>query len=204
MKFLFGDILECLLLFLAEEAGHTVTQKQAEVNVNGVLGHIDAVIDGVVVDVKSASTYSFKKFKDGSLETNDPFGYYEQLAGYSKGLDDIPGAFLAIDKTLGHITLLSVSTEQLVPLDINGRVQHLKEMLGSDQLPGRCYEDEAMGEGGNRKLGVNCSYCPFKQECWKDSNGGLGLRSFIYSTGPVYLTTVVKEPKTVEVFLERR
>ena len=55
-KFLFGDILEELLLFLAEEAGHSVEGRQTTLSVNGVEGHRDAIIDGRLVDVKSAST----------------------------------------------------------------------------------------------------------------------------------------------------
>ena len=56
-KFLYGDIIELLVLFLAKEAGHKVEREQEEIEVDGVLGHIDAIIDGVVVDVKSASPY---------------------------------------------------------------------------------------------------------------------------------------------------
>ena len=54
-KFLYGDVIEQLVLFLCKEAGHEVTHEQEEIEVDGVLGHIDAIIDGVVVDVKSAS-----------------------------------------------------------------------------------------------------------------------------------------------------
>ena len=43
---------------------------------------MDCKIDGEVVDVKSASAMSFKKFKNGTLYEDDPFGYIAQLAGY--------------------------------------------------------------------------------------------------------------------------
>ena len=61
---MFGDILEELLLFLAKEAGHTVTGQQDTLSISGVNGHRDAIIDGRLVDVKSASSYSFRKFKN--------------------------------------------------------------------------------------------------------------------------------------------
>jgi hypothetical protein len=67
LKFLFGDILEELLLFLGKEAGHDVRHEQAEVSINGVKGHIDGIIDGRLVDCKSASTYAFEKFKEHRL-----------------------------------------------------------------------------------------------------------------------------------------
>jgi hypothetical protein len=53
------------------------------------------------------------------------------------------------------------------------------------------------------KLGINCSYCPFKEDCWKDANGGMGLRKFIYYNGPVWLTHVEREPKVEEIHEER-
>ena len=63
LQFMFGDVWESILLYLAKEAGHTVTHEQSEVTLNGVKGHNDAIIDGVVVDVKSASPFSFKKLR---------------------------------------------------------------------------------------------------------------------------------------------
>ena len=199
IKFLFGDILEHLLLFFAAEAGHDVSMEQTEVEVNGITGHNDAVIDGVVIDCKSASTHSFKKFKDGSLAQDDPFGYMEQLAGYSNGLGDLPGGFLAIDKQNGHIALMQVPLDELKALDIEARADHLKDVVTQPEPPERCYDPIPMGESGNMKLAVGCSYCPHKFKCWADANDGIGLRSFLYSTGPVHLTKVEAEPRVPEV-----
>lgn len=200
IKFLYGDILEALLLFLAKEAGHEVTQEQAEVNLNGIKGHIDAIIDGVVVDCKSASTYAFQKFANGTLRDDDAFGYYEQIAAYSKSLGNRDGAFLAIDKTLGHLALLKVPAEELEPLQIEARVEHLKEVVApGSPLPERCYPDVPEGESGNKVLGVNCSYCAHKFNCWSDANGGMGLRTFLYAKGPRHFTTIEREPKVLEV-----
>ena len=82
MKFLFGDILEHLLLFMADAAGHQVEGTQDEQEIEGVKGHRDSVIDGVIIDAKSASTYSFKKFADHKLDEDDPFGYVDQIQSY--------------------------------------------------------------------------------------------------------------------------
>lgn len=199
LKFLYGDIIEAVMLFLAKEAGHEVTHAQEELRLDGVVGHTDAVIDGVVVDVKSASTYAFKKFRDGTLPDDDAFGYMEQLAAYSKALGGLDGAFLAVDKTLGHFTLMQVPKETLEAYDIEGRISHIKEVLESDTPPERCYDPEPFGKSGNMKLGVNCSYCPFKFHCWQDANGGIGLRTFLYSDGPVHMTEVEKEPNVPEL-----
>lgn len=198
VKFMFGDILETLVLFLARVGGHNVSSEQAEVDVNGIKGHIDADIDGVTVDVKSASTFSFRKFANGTLADDDPFGYVDQLAGYCKGRDT-DGAFIAIDKQNGHIAYLPYAKEDLAGINIEDRIDYLKAVLESDVEPVRCYQDEPDGESGNRKLGVNCSYCAFKDRCWAEANDGVGLRTFLYSNGPRYLTNVEREPKVMEV-----
>jgi hypothetical protein len=197
-KFLYGDIIESLLLFLARVSGHDVKDRQAEVAVGPVKGHIDANIDGVTVDVKSASTYSFRKFADGSIIMDDPFGYIEQLAGYCKA-QGTEGAFLAADKQNGHITYRPIDKEVLDAIRIEDRVTHIIHAVDREEIPERCYEDEKEGESGNRSLGVNCSYCDHKRRCWADSNSGLGLRTFLYASGPKFLTKVVREPKVPEV-----
>lgn len=192
IKFLFGDILELLLLFWAREAGHKVEGEQDELVVNGVVGHRDCVIDGRIVDCKSASSYSFKKFAENGLRNSDPFGYLVQLRSYfTASLDDARvtdhkrGSFLVIDKTLGKITL---DTYKLDPIT-EKYVEKKREMVNAKKIPPRGYEDEPDGKSGNRKLGMNCSYCSKKSVCWP------GLRTYAYSFGPVFLTHVAREPK---------
>lgn len=197
-KFIYGDIIESLLLFLSRLSGHDVKARQAEVVVEGIKGRIDADIDGVVVDVKSASNHAFRKFRDGTLANDDPFGYMEQLAGYAEGRGT-DGAFLAANKETGHIAYLPVSREELRgTVNVRERIEYLKTAVESEVEPERCYPDEEDGKSGNRKLGVNCSYCPHNKRCWVDSNGGLGLRTFLYSNGPTFLTKVTREPKVRE------
>jgi hypothetical protein len=197
LKFLFGDILEDLLLFLAEVTGHTVEGRQDPLDLHGVLGHRDAVIDGELVDVKSASTYSFKKFESHTLPENDSFGYLTQLGGYLAASQDDPlvkvkdkAHFLVIDKTLGKVCL---DTYEFPPYDYYKVVAEKREMLSRNQPPKRTYSDKPEGKSGNRKLGMECSYCPFRRACWP------GLRTYLYSTGPAFLTYVSKEPKVPEV-----
>lgn len=199
LKFLIGDIWEALLLFLAKEAGHTVELEQAEVELNGILGHIDAVIDGTVVDVKSASSYAFRKFQNGTLAQDDPFGYMEQMAGYSTALGGLDGVFLAVNKESAKMALFKVPAEASAALDIGERIVHLKDVVASETAPERCYQSVPFGEGGNEILGVNCSYCPFKKRCWADVNNGMGLRTFVYSDGLKHFTKVVKEPRVTEL-----
>lgn len=198
IKFLFGDILEALLLFLAKEAGHTVEGQQDTMSFEGLKGSRDAVIDGNLVDVKSASTYSFNKFKNQELERNDPFGYLAQLGLYLEASQDDPKVtnkdeayFLVIDKTLGHLCLSPMKRNT----NINWKLHvHRKQMmLESTTLPHRTYMPVPEGKSGNEALGVACSYCEFKESCWP------GLRTFAYSTGPKFLTHVAKLPLVPEI-----
>ena len=197
MKFLYGDIIEELMLFLAELAGHEVTGRQDEQDIQGIKGHKDANIDGTVVDVKSASQYSFKKFANGSLALDDPFGYIDQLQSYlcagqtdDKVTDKDRAAFLVVDKVLGKICL---DIHKKSDKDYPAMFDRKKEMIKGD-IPERGFEAVPHQGSGNMKLGTNCSYCAFKKECWP------GLRTFAYANvGPISLTKVVKEPNVFEI-----
>ncbi len=197
IKFLYGHILEDLLLLFARMAGHDVTEEQKELELDGIKGHKDATIDGWVCDIKSASSFGFKKFKSNNLtKENDSFGYLYQIKAYGEAEQNDKLCFLAIDKQFGHIAVCTPDKKELP--DVKEKIAKLKTCLESDTPPPRCYPDEADGVTGNRKLGVNCSYCSFKNECWSDSNKGEGLRKFIYSNGPRWMTTVKNEPKVPE------
>ena len=198
LKFFYGEIIENLLLSLAKAAGHTVEGEQDEIVVDGIVGHRDAVIDGVTIDVKSASSASFKKFEKNELRVDDPFGYIQQLTGYVYGAKDDPlvkdktgGAFLVMDKTLGHITLDYYDLTPELHL-FPSRLVATKMMATMKTEPHREFEAVPDGKSGNMKLPAACSYCDYRKECWK------GLRTFIYSSGPVYLTKVVNLPKVPE------
>lgn len=197
LKFLIGDIHEAVLLFLAEAAGHEVSGQQDVVEINGVAGSRDAVIDGTLIDVKSASSRSFDKFVSGLNPQTDAFGYLKQLNFYleasqndDKVTDKDRAGFLASDKTLGKITL---DLHKRAGIDYGKLIEDKREMLASDKLPRRGYGSVPFGKSGNQALGVECKYCAFKHSCWP------GLRTFIYSYGPEFLTEVVNEPRVFEV-----
>jgi hypothetical protein len=197
-KFLYGDVLEVIALFLAKEAGHDVGALQAGVECDGVKGSIDAEIDGVLVDVKSASSYSFEKFKSGSYLFDDPFGYVSQLSGYATAREKERAGFLVIDKVHGDIAFVELDKAYITANPPAPRIKHLKEVIAAESPPERCYEAVPEGKSGNMKLGIGCSYCAFHDECWKDANDGQGLRKYIYARGPVWLTEVKREPRVEE------
>lgn len=190
LKFLYGDILEQLLIFLARRSGHTVTGEQREVELNGIKGSIDCLIDGHLVDIKSASSYSFNKFKEGDLGT-DSFGYVPQISFYKQALGKDTASFLVVDKTLGKLCMYTPEPEE--ELDVGMEVEEVKKIVNKDIPPERHFDDIEDGKSGNKKLGIECSYCQYKRMCWPN------VRTFLYSTGPRFLTVVEKLPKVPEV-----
>lgn len=199
IKFMYGDMLETLVLQLAKDAGHDVSSEQEEVEyVNDatgwrVRGRIDAVIDGAVVDVKSVTKMSEKKFWDG-LE-DDPFGYMGQLNGYAvvKGASDM--GFLTIQKEMGHIRYFpfTPNPEKFA----YGFHRAVKAMSAEEPAPVQeiFAPVPASPTSPNEKLCTTCSYCEHKAKCWPS------LRAFAYSNKVEYLTKVVKEPAVAEISL---
>jgi hypothetical protein len=188
LKFLFGDLVEALVLYLAKEAGHSVEDQQKRIEVDGIVGHIDAVIDGHLVDVKSASSFAMKKFRNGTLPDDDAFGYISQISGYANAMGKKSGTFLAMDKSSGD--LVTYTHKDLE--DTSARIKHVKAMLESDTPPDRPFKEVDDKQSGRKKLDINCSYCPHKQVCWADK--GLDLK---FRAGrPIFL--VGNEGKTKE------
>jgi hypothetical protein len=184
LKFLYGDFIEALVLFLARLTGHSVAEAQTEVEVNGVKGHPDGIIDGRLVDVKSASHFGFKKFATHGLMGDDPFGYIDQIGSYHYALKDHPAledkenvSFLAIDKQSGAMCL---DTYPVQTKDYGARVDELRSVLVQPSPPPRAFgpvEDYR----GTKKLGINCSYCEFKETCWPN------LQTKMVSGRPIFL-----------------
>ena len=197
LKFLYGHVLEHLLLFLVEVSGHTVTAQQKKVKVEDVNGHMDCKIDGEVVDVKSASAMSFKKFKNGTLYEDDPFGYIAQLAGYEHNEGTTNGGLLAVNKSSGEIALFR--PDELMKPNAKDLINNLKEKLTQNEPPEKCYQPIPHDKTGNLKLPVGCVYCSHKFICHADSNDGDEIRVFKYANSNVFMTKVVNQPKVEEI-----
>ena len=197
IKFLYGYILEELLIMLASISGHKVTQQQKQVEVEGVKGHQDCFIDGVLVDCKSASGIGYSKFKYNNLSNNDPFGYIPQISAYAEGNGVDEAGFLVINKSTGELCYTKVHSLEMI--NAKDRVKKIKKVVNSDTPPDKCYSAVPDGKSGNYKLDTACMYCNYKFDCWSDANDGKGLRVFNYSTGKRYFTQIEKEPNVEEV-----
>mgnify|MGYP006914604921 CR=1 FL=1 len=205
MRFLTGHITEAVLLFLAREAGHTVEQEQKTVTVAGIDGHLDAVIDGHLVDVKTASQFGYDKFKTADIVWGkDPFGYIQQLSAYKKGLLNSgvelkPNSYFWANNKSNSEMFLTLEEDAHI-VDAEALLTAQKEAVKSPSPPeALCYPEEEAGKSGNMKVNDQCKYCPFKYECFKNANDGQGLRVFKYAKGPEFLTKVIDKPKVEEI-----
>ena len=197
IRFLYGHILEEVVLFLARLAGHEVTDEQKEITVSGIKGHMDCKIDGEVVDIKTASGFAFKKFKEGTLPDDDPFGYMAQIAGYEEAEGTQHGGFLTLNKESGELALFR--PQELDKPNIKQRIKTLKAQIKKDTPPELCYNPVPDGKSGNMKIARGCTWCRHKFVCHSDANEGKGLRVFRYSKKLEYLTHGVKLPRVTEV-----
>ena len=195
LKFFYGDMLEELVLNVAEDAGHAVTSKQERVIYDigdgwVVRGRIDAIIDGVVVDVKSVTKYSEEKFKNDLKD--DPFGYYQQLNGYATALNHAHAGFVTIQKELGHVNYYPIEVN---PSLFRMQAEHAVETveLDSPDSIARLPSVPASKTSKNEKLCTSCGYCNYKKECWPE------MRTFLYSSGPEFLVKVVDTPRVMEI-----
>lgn len=193
LKMLTGHVQEAIHIFLMRQAGHTVELQQEEVELDGVKGHIDLVLDGVLTDIKTTSNYGFKKFKQSTLFNDDPFGYLGQISGYAKSLNLEKVAWLAINKNTSELALLKSDMKALP--DPSKLIKGIKTALASSKPPAeKCYLPKEEGTSGNMILPKECAdFCPFKFFCYPN------LRVFEYSTGPKYFTSVVKTPRVNEI-----
>ena len=199
LKFLYGHIIEHLVLYLAELAGHKIEDQQKKVEIDGVTGHIDSKIDGEICDVKSASPFSFKKFQSGEIVGDDPFGYHAQLSGYETAMGTKAGGFLVVDKSSGDICFYK--PEDMAKPNVKSLIKNLRTTLEQDTPPEKCYEFKTE-KNGNKTLATGCMFCPHKWECHSDTNDGKGLRVFKYSNKNVMLADVVKQPLVEEITYE--
>jgi len=204
IKFMYGHLIEEMLLFLTRMAGHSVTDEQKVCEVEGIKGHMDCKIDGIVIDVKSASSFGFKKFKDGTLAMDDAFGYVDQIKAYAHACGETEFGWLAMDKANGHLAVLKYDLEdtqapiyKYIKGDITERIRHVKKLVGLPEPEIFCTDSVPDGKSGNIKLGIKCSYCQYKKHCYPE------VRKFAYSYGPKFLINVEYEPNVQEVEIEQ-
>ena len=181
MRNLFGDLIEATAVLILKSSGVEVTNEQKSVRYNmsdgtHIDGTFDVEIDNKIWDIKSASPFAFEhKFKNGfnALTKGDTFGYVEQGYVYSEAEKKKFGGWIAINKSTGEwaVTETPLADDEYKDEALK-KVKKNTEAIKKNLPFKRCFSDtEEMYRRkptGNRVLGFECSYCPFKKECWGD------------------------------------
>lgn len=208
LKFMYGDLIESIAIPLIKATGRKVTgvdeRFEKEIKCSHgltwkVSGRTDLIVDDCVIDIKSMSGISYKMFTSQGIPKADTFGYRWQLHTYNWMLDrTTPSALFAINKENGAVSV--INNEPTVLLDVENRLKTIANTVGDPNTEPARLPVEPEGMAGNTKLSTTCSYCKFKDECWRLSNNGFGLRKFLYAGNKVtYLTDVIKLPKVQEI-----
>ena len=163
LTFLQGHVLEAVLVALIKLAGHDVQDQQKKHTVEGVNGSQDCTIDGELVDIKTASAWSFdNKFAEDGIK-DDTFGYIKQLSGYGKTEDRKDGYFLAFNKNKSTLKLCKQELEE----DIDTFIVDLKDKMESDTPPMRLANATTFSKAeAKEKLCMTCAFCGFKEDCY--------------------------------------
>jgi hypothetical protein len=180
IRFLLGDATEVLVEFVLKVAGVNVTggKSEAKLSVNGttILGENDVEIDNKIYDTKSSSPWAYEhKWGDGwqGVAKDDPFGYINQLYGYSEGTGLEPGGWIVVNKSTGELRVVDAEFTTDDKDKIRTDVSNTVEKLMSDAPFERCFEpqDEYFQRKltGSKRLPMNCTFCPYLNKCWPDA-----------------------------------
>ena len=173
INMMLGDIVEAVFKGLLraakvefEDSEHTTLETKRK----KVEGTYDLVLNGKVDDIKSASSWSYEnKFVDfETLRSKDSFGYVAQLVGYAKARGVPVGGWWVINKANGNFKYVSAD---MVDMDEElKKIDQTIAYLEDDEPFERCYEpieETYYGKpSGNKKLGIECSFCNYRETCW--------------------------------------
>ena len=175
INMLIGDIIEAVFKGLMrasnvefEDSGvATLKTKHRDIK-----GEYDMILDNKIDDIKSASGWSYtNKFEDiTTLKKSDVFGYIAQLVGYAKATEKGLGGWWVVNKNTGEFKY--VEAENVDTDEEMTKIEDTIAYIDNDEPFERCYTDQPEAyygkPSGNRKLGVECSFCDFKHKCWEN------------------------------------
>ena len=189
-RFLFGDLVESVAVFIMEQAEVEIVEKQkaVELEIAGhkVQGTLDLILKdemGVdkVWDVKSASEWAFKFKYTGyggydKIKEDDPFGYIMQghLYGEATGLPF--GGWIVINKSSGEVAIVEAPEWQdedrrVYMADAEKRVKRLLDPNPDFVRPFKAEFETYKVKGeeirtGNKTVPKICGMCGYRSHCW--------------------------------------
>jgi len=189
-RFMFGDMVESLLMLVMREAGVDIvdSQRQVELELGGqtIKGTLDVIIRdelGVekVWDIKSASDWAYKNKFTGfggydSIKDDDPFGYVMQGYLYSAATSMPFGGWIVVNKSSGEVAVVEAPEWQDDDREayLADAVDRVKFLTNPSVKPFKPFPDEyetyrRKGETlrtENKVLSKECNLCGYRNHCW--------------------------------------
>ena len=173
MTFLFGDVVEAIVVALAKSSGVNLHSEQKEVDFYGVKGHIDGIIDDdTLFECKSMSPFGYDRFIRNGIDNQG--GYISQCQAYMHGLGLKQACLVVVNKATGHIAEQIIKPNQSYIDNLISNIDTISSLregnITLDQLPriDTIEETYYKKKTGNLKLDWRCSYCDYIDYCWKD------------------------------------
>ena len=175
MVFFQGDMAELAVAYLAKLAGvsiESIGDNQATVNLDGVQGHPDGVLDAedgtkYLVEIKSMSSYGFEKFEKGDIDDS----YLGQVNAYMEALGLDWCVMVALNKDSGVLGEKIIHKDGAIVNRCRKNIKTVRQAT-KETLPERPY---APDEKGN--LPWQCLYCAYWGHCWPNAQKVLVGRS---------------------------
>ena len=190
MRFLIGDLIEAAAVLIMKSAGIKVVKEQEQCSLTlagqEVRGTLDVVLDTdgeKVWDIKSASPWSFENKFSGrggydAIKQDDAFGYIMQGYLYSVAEGKPFGGWIAINKSTGEWDFVAAPDDQSEDRDTYiADAHHRVDAIVKDKpfkIPFEAQPEVYTLKGeriatGNKLMPRTCSFCSFKEHCWKNA-----------------------------------
>ena len=177
-----GDVLEDLMIAVIRASGIDIKKTHGKVKLpinkeTSIEGEFDIELDDGIYDIKTASPYAFEnKFKPDDaydrIKEQDAFGYVTQGHGYGMASEKPFKGWIALNKSTGEIAVAEARNTNKEKEEVHAKILKTFKSLSNGKPFKRCFTDVPevfyKKPTGNRTLGIECSYCSFKKECWKD------------------------------------
>jgi hypothetical protein len=192
MRMIIGDVLEAVIIALLQASGVEIKNKHKKVslkvNDDEIQGEYDIELSDGIYDIKTVSPFAFEsKFNADDafdkINNSDSFGYVSQGYGYGLASNKPFKGWIAINKSTGQIAVAEAPPNGKYKENTKNEIQNVHKAISDGRPFKRCFTDiEELyykKSTGNRTLGIECHYCPFKSKCWD----GLEFRRQLPSKG---------------------
>ncbi len=210
IRFLIGDLVEATAILVMKAAGVNVQQEQGqcslELDGHTVNGTLDVIIDDKVWDIKSTSPWSFENKFSGrggydAIKEDDPFGYIMQGFLYSESQGLPFGGWVAINKSSGEWDFVEAPDNQDEDREtyLKEAAQRVRDIVNDAKfkipftsLPETYTYKGVKYETGNRLMPKTCTFCSFKEHCWKSAEYHPKITSKAKNPPMTWYTKLVK------------